>query len=118
MSEVTIFHYNRCSKSRAALSILEEKNINPKVRKYLEENPPAEELKEILKKLQIKAVDLIRKSEAIYKENYKGKDFSEEEWIEIMEKHPRLIQRPIVIKGDKAVIGRPPELINDFLENS
>ena len=115
MSEVTIFHYNRCSKSRAALDILEEENITPQIRIYLEEIPSAEELKTILKKLDIKAVDLVRKSEAVYKENYKGKDFSEEEWIEIMVKHPRLIQRPIIIKEDKAIIGRPPELIKDFL---
>lgn len=115
MSEVVIFHYNRCSKSRAALSILEEENIKPKIRKYLEENPSAEEIKDLLKKLEIKAEDLIRKTEKIYKENYKNKDFSEEEWIEIMVENPRLIQRPIVIKGDKAVIGRLPELIKEFI---
>lgn len=118
MSEITIFHNTRCSKSRCALGILEENGIEPEVRNYIQEGPTKEELTELLRKLGIKAEDLVRKGEAIFKENYKGKQFSEEEWIEIMVKHPRLIERPIIIKGDKAIIGRPPELVEEFLANN
>lgn len=118
MSKITIYHNNRCSKSRCALSILEEQGVAPEVRKYLDNPPTLEELKVLLKKLDMKAVDLIRKGEAIFKENYKGKDLSEQEWMEVMVKHPRLIERPIVIKGDKAVVGRPPELVEDFLKEN
>lgn len=115
MSEITIYHYNRCSKSRCALSLLEEKGITPKIREYLKEAPSVEELKSILKKLGIKAEELVRKTEKIYKENFKDKTFIEEEWLQILSENPRLIQRPIIIKGDTAVIGRPPERIHELV---
>lgn len=115
MSAISIYHYNRCSKSRQALSLIEEKGLNPQVREYLKDVPSEAELKEVLKKLDMKAEDLVRKTEKSYKENYKGKNFSEEEWIKILVENPRLIQRPIVIKGDKAVIGRPLEKVEEIL---
>lgn len=117
MTKITIYHNNRCSKSRCALQLLEEQGIEHEVRYYLENAPDKKELKELLKKLNMKAFDLIRKNEAIFKENYKGKELSEEEWIEAMIEHPRLIERPILIKGDRAVIGRPTEKVEEFLQN-
>lgn len=115
MSDITIYHYNRCSKSRAALALLEEKGLKPEIRNYMEDAPSVAELKILLQKLQLPAEELVRKSEKLYKENFQNKKFSEEEWIEILAEHPRLIQRPIVIKGNKAAIGRPPGLIQDIL---
>lgn len=116
MSKITIYHNNRCSKSRGALKLLEEKGIEADVKYYLKEAPSKSELKELLKKLNIKAEELIRKGEAIYKENYKGKDLSEEEWIEAMHEYPRLIERPILIRGNEAIIGRPTEKVEEFLK--
>lgn len=114
MSTITIFHNNRCSKSRCAMSILEEKGIEPEVRYYLDNAPSIEELRELLKKLGMKAEALVRKNETLFKENFKGKTFSEAEWITILSENPKLIQRPIIIKGDKAVVGRPPENIEQL----
>ncbi len=104
-----IYHNPRCRKSRETLDILTNKGIEPEVVLYLETPPSKKELKEILSKLGISAFDLVRKTEAIYKENYKGKDLTEAKWIEAMIKYPKLIERPIVVKGKKAVLGRPPE---------
>lgn len=110
-----IYHNPRCRKSRESLTLLQEKNIEPEIIKYLDTPPSSSELREILKKLGIKAEQLVRKSEKIYKENYKGKTLSEEQWIEAMVKHPKLIERPIVIKGNKAVIGRPPQNVLELI---
>lgn len=104
-----IYHNPRCSKSRQTLALIEEHGEKPTIIRYLDQPPSAETLAEILNKLNISAEQLIRKTESIYKENYKGKTFTEAEWIDIMVKHPKLIERPIVIKGNKAVLGRPPE---------
>ena len=103
-----IYHNPRCSKSRQTLALLEENNIQPEVILYLKDTPNQKELAALLKKLGIKAFDLIRKGEAIYKEKYKGKTLSDKEWIEAMVAHPKLIERPIVVKGNKAILGRPP----------
>lgn len=110
-----IYHNPRCRKSRESLALLQEKNIEPEIIKYLETPPSTGELREILKKLDIKAEQLVRKTEKIYKENYKGKNLTEEQWIEAMAKYPKLIERPVVIKGNKAVIGRPPENVLELL---
>ena len=115
MSKLTIMHNPRCSKSREALKILEENGINAEIVKYLETPPTKEEIKELLKMLGINARDLMRTKEDIYKE-LKLKDVDDEEkLIEAMAEHPRLIERPILIKDGKAVIGRPPSKIIDFL---
>lgn len=97
------------------MDIINENNLDVEVIKYLEEPPTKEDLKDLLKKLGMKAEEIIRKGEAVYKENYKGKTLSEEEWIEAMIQFPILIERPIFINGDKAVIGRPPERILEIL---
>lgn len=111
-----IYHNPRCSKSRQTLKIIEEHDVQPEIVKYLEEPPTADELREIVKMLGIKAEKLVRKGEKIYKENYKSKEMSEEDWIRAMTEHPILIERPIVIEGDKAVLGRPPENVISLLD--
>jgi len=116
MSKLTIMHNPRCSKSREALKILEENGLNAEIVKYLETPPTKEEIKELLKMLGINARELMRTKEDIYKE-LRLKDVTDEEkLIEAMAEHPKLIERPIVIKDDKAVIGRPPSKIVDFLK--
>lgn len=110
-----IYHNPRCRKSRETLAIIEAAGVTPEVILYLEAIPTEAELKGILAKLKMPAEALARKGEAIYKEKYKGKKMTEAQWIKAMIKHPKLIERPIVIKGKKAVLGRPPEQVNDLL---
>jgi len=112
---IKIYHNNRCSKSRQGLQILEKSGKEFKVVKYLENVPTAKELKEIIGLLGISPIELVRKNEAIWKENYKNKTLSDNELIEAMVNNPKLIERPIIINGNKAVIGRPPEKILDIL---
>ncbi len=112
---VIIYHNNRCSKSRDALSILEEKGIAFDVIPYLVETPDAGALTRLLKKLKLKPEELVRKSEDLYKEQYKGKELTDEEWIAAMVQYPVLIERPIVVNGRKAVIARPPEKVLEIL---
>lgn len=115
--KITIFHNTRCSKSRCVLTMLEENRLKPEIRNYMEAPPSVSELRQILQQLGIKAEELVRKGEKMYKENYKGKVLTEDEWIKVLSENPRLIERPIVIKGDKAVIGRPPEKVALFLKS-
>lgn len=112
-----IYHNPRCQKSRQTLKILQEAHADFEIRKYLDETPTREELRVVLDKLDIKPLALIRKNEEIYKNQYKGKDLTADEWIEVMIEHPRLIERPIVIDGDQAIIGRPPENVRALLED-
>ena len=106
---LTIYHNPRCSKSRETLNIINEAGTEVNVIEYLNEIPTKEELVSLLKKLNLAAEDIVRKGEPIYKELYNGKDLSESEWIEAMSLHPKLIERPIVVKGDQAILGRPPQ---------
>jgi len=115
MAEFSIYHNPRCRKSRETLQLLQEKGIEPKIVEYLKEIPSASDMKQILKKLGIPAEKLVRKEEAVFKTNYKGKDLSESEWIDVMIENPKLIQRPIVLKGNKAVLGRPPENVLELM---
>ena len=112
---IKIYHNNRCSKSRNGLQIVEQSGKPFEVVKYLEDVPSGKELKAIIKLLGIKPIDLVRKNEAIWKADYKGKDLSDAEIIKAMVENPKLIERPIVINGNKAVIGRPPETILDII---
>lgn len=112
---LTIYHNPRCSKSRQTLGIIEEAGQMVQVVEYLKTVPTKEELAEIVKKLGLKPIELIRKGEADYKENFKGKTLTDEEWIEAMVQYPKLIERPIVIKDNKAVLGRPPENVKVLL---
>lgn len=110
-----IYHNARCSKSRQTLALITDNNIEVEIVNYLDTPPTAKELKELLKKLDMKPFDLIRKGETIFKENFKGKKYSDTEWIKIMTENPKLIERPIVVMGDKAVLGRPPENVKKLL---
>tara|TARA_Y100000590_G_scaffold129438_1_gene147971 strand:- start:1598 stop:1954 length:357 start_codon:yes stop_codon:yes gene_type:complete len=105
-----IYHNPRCSKSRQSLEILREKEIEPEIIFYLETPPSEEELKSITTKLRINAFELLRKNEKEFKEqDLANPSRTEGEIIQAMVKFPRLIERPIIIKGDRAIIGRPPE---------
>jgi len=110
-----IYHNPRCSKSRQGLKILQDANLKFQTIKYLEVPITALELNEIIKLLGISPIDLVRKNEAIWKENYKDKILTDSEIIAIMLQNPRLIERPIVVNNGKAVIGRPPEIIKTIL---
>ena len=112
-----IYHNQRCRKSREALQILLENNIKLDVIEYLKTPLTKQEIKNILKLLGISAEDLIRKGEQIFKDLYKGKDLSEEEYVNILCLHPILIERPIVVKDNRAVLGRPPINVLDLLDN-
>ncbi len=115
MSTVTIWHNPRCSKSRQALALLEEHGTDAEVVKYLETAPSAETIRAVLNKLQIPARDLMRTKEELYRELGLKEVTDEEALIAAMAAHPKLIERPVVIMGDKAVIGRPPEKVVDFV---
>lgn len=112
---IKIYHNNRCSKSRSGLEVLEKSGKPFEIVKYLENVPTEKELKDILKLLGMKPIDLVRKNESVWKELYKDKDLSDSEIIKAMVEHPKLIERPIVINGNKAVIGRPAETILDII---
>jgi len=112
---ITIYHNNRCTKSRCALEELEKSGKDFEVVYYLETPPNKGELTTIIQKLGITPLQLVRKGEKIFAENYKGKTLTDEEWIDAMIAHPILIERPIVISGKQAVIGRPTEKIKEIL---
>ncbi|MDV6327109.1 arsenate reductase (glutaredoxin) [Idiomarina sp. PL1-037] len=115
MSQVTIYHNPRCSKSRQTLELLKQNDIEPDVVEYLKTPPNAAELKEILEKLGLSADQLMRKKEDVYKELGLAGINNEDELITAMVNNPKLIERPIVIQGNKAAIGRPPEAVLDIL---
>jgi arsenate reductase len=110
-----ILHNSRCRKSREGLKILEESGLQFEIIDYLNQPLDKDQVKDLLTKLDIEPIDLVRKNESIWKENYKGKDLSREQVIDALAKHPKLIERPVVIVGDKAVVGRPPENILEIL---
>ncbi len=110
-----IYHNPRCQKSRQTLKILQEAKVDFEIRKYLDDPPTVDELRSVLEKLDIKPQALIRKNEEVYKNEFKGQDLSDEEWIEVMVANPRLIERPIVIQGERAVLGRPPANVRELL---
>ncbi|MEM1407245.1 MAG: arsenate reductase (glutaredoxin) [Bacteroidota bacterium] len=110
-----IYHNPRCRKSRETLQLITDSGVEPEIVEYLITPPSQEELAEIVEKLGISPQELLRKGEGIFKENFKGKSYTDAEWIQIMVEHPKLIERPIVVKHDKAIIGRPPENVLPFL---
>ncbi len=113
---VTIYHNPRCTKSRQALALLEQRGIKPTVIEYLVKPPTETELKHLLKLLGMRPRELLRKKETEYKEaNLDKPDLSDREIIRAMVKHPRLIERPIVVAGNKAALGRPPENVLKIL---
>ncbi len=113
---IKIYHNPRCKKSRAGLQYLQEKNIDFTIVQYLKDEPfTFETLKAVLEKMALKPEMMIRKQEKEYKANYKGKSFSDDEWIKIMVENPKFINRPIIETDDKAVWGDPPATIDNIL---
>jgi arsenate reductase len=112
---IQIYHNSRCGKSRECLAFLENSGQKYEIIKYLEDIPTFDELKEIIKKLEIKPIDLVRQKEKIWTENFKGKSLSDDEIILAMISNPILIERPIVINGNKAVIARPLEKVTSII---
>ena len=114
MSEVIIYHNGECSKSQSALSILEQLGIPHSIRYYISEPLSRDELESLLKKLDMKAEELVRKSEDLFKENYQDKELSNDEWINILTDNPILIERPMVERNGKAIVARPPERVREL----
>ena len=110
-----IYHNPRCRKSREGIKYLESKKINFEVIDYIKNNLSSQQIRNILKKLQLKPIELVRKNEAIWKEKYKGKDFTDDQLIKILSSEPKLIERPIIVSEKLAVIGRPAENIDKLL---
>lgn len=115
MKTVRIYHNPRCSKCRATLALIEERGYNAEVVEYLKTPPTREELRTLLHKLGRQPIDIVRKGEDIYKELYDLRTLTPDEWLDTLVEHPILIERPIVVRGDKAVVARPPEKVLDLL---
>jgi arsenate reductase (glutaredoxin) len=112
-----IIYYNpQCSKCREARELLEESNCSIEIREYLKDPPSPKELRELLGKLGLRPRDIVRTTEPLFIEEYEGKQLSDAAWIRVLSRHPVLIERPIVIDGEKAVIGRPPVVVLDLLK--
>jgi arsenate reductase len=115
MSKYTIYHNPRCSKSRNTLALLESNGVEPAVVLYLETPPDAKQIKALLGKLGMSAGELVRRGEDAYKACGLGRESSDQEIIEAMAANPKLIERPIVVKGKRAVLGRPPENVLELI---
>ncbi|NOR73327.1 MAG: arsenate reductase (glutaredoxin) [Mariprofundaceae bacterium] len=112
---ITIYHNPRCSKSRQTLALIEGQGIKPDIIEYLK-NPPSEaELETVLTKLGKEPAELLRTGEDEFRQYFKGRDLSRAEAISLMVQHPKVIERPIVVNGDRAAVGRPPESVLDIL---
>ncbi|MBP7850118.1 MAG: arsenate reductase (glutaredoxin) [Lentimicrobiaceae bacterium] len=111
---IKIYHNPRCRKSRAGLQYLQDKGIQPTIIYYLKDQLGVDEIREILQLLNIPAADLVRTQEDLYRKQLKGKQFTEEEWIRILSSNPNLIQRPIVVKGHKAIVADPPARMDSW----
>lgn len=112
---VTIYHNPRCSKSRQTLALIEEKGIEPDIIEYLTSPPSEAELDNILTLLGIEPEALMRKGEDEFKQHFKGKALSRTEAISLMVQYPKVIERPVVVNGNRAAVGRPPESVLDIL---
>lgn len=113
---IQIYHNPRCGKSRNCVAYISDKKLDASIIKYLETPPTEKELKDLLQKLNLKPIQLVRTKESIWIENYKNKSLTDEAIIQAIVTHPILIERPIVIKGDKAIIGRIPEEVAQFIK--
>ena len=115
--EIVIYHNARCSKSRSACEIVAGRGIEARIVEYLKTPPSRDELRAVLQKLGTKASELVRRGEEEYKQHYAGRTLTEDEWLDALIEHPILIERPIVVRGDRAVIGRPAEKVMEFLNS-
>ena len=114
-TQITIYHNPRCSKSRSTLALLQQHGVEPTVIEYLKDAPSKSDLKTIVRKLGIKPEQIVRKGEETYKRKFAGKTLSDDQWLDALAGNPILIERPIVVKGERAVIGRPPENVLDLI---
>lgn len=114
---ITIYHNARCSKSREGLDVLKQSGQEFEIREYLKESITEEELINLLNKLNMTPMELVRTDESIWKENYKNIDLNDAELIRVMVQNPRLIQRPIVSNGQQAVVGRPASKIEELIKD-
>ena len=112
---ITIYHNSKCSKSRQTLTLIEKKGIKPRIVNYLEQVPSFSELKELIDFLEIKPIELVRTKEIIWQEQFKGKELSDDEIIQAMVDNHKLIERPIVVNGIRALICRPPEKVLELI---
>lgn len=112
---ITIYHTPRCSKSRECLQLLELEDKPFTITKYLDQPLTKKEIRSLISKLKIKPIELVRQKEELWKENFAGKDLTDDEIIDALRKHPILIERPIVVNGNKAVIARPAERIHEII---
>lgn len=112
---ITIYHNNSCTKSRIALAALTKSGEDFEIVNYLEDVPSVAKLKEIVAKLNIKPVELVRKTEKLYLEKYKNQELTDDEWIMVMHENPTLIQRPIIVNGEEAVIARSEEELDKVI---
>ncbi|MDG2505982.1 MAG: arsenate reductase (glutaredoxin) [Crocinitomicaceae bacterium] len=116
MKTVAIYHNNRCSKSRQALTLLEQENVDVNVIEYLKEPLSEDSLTELLISLNMRPIDLMRKGEQDYKDYVKGTNLEDGALIKLMVQYPKLIERPILVSKDRAIIARPPELVHEFVK--
>ena len=116
MCDLTIYHNPRCSKSRQTLELIRSKGVEPEVVSYLEDVPSADDIVDVLRMLDMKPIDIIRKNETEFKEHFSGaNELTDTQLIELMRLHPKVIERPIVVNRGKAIIGRPPENVLGIL---
>lgn len=113
--KTVIYHNPRCSKSRQALALLQERGAEPEVLDYLKTPPTKAELKALLAKLGLKPEQVLRTGEEVYKQKFRGRDLTDEQWLEALAENPILLERPIVVRGSRAVVGRPPEKVLEIL---
>lgn len=113
-----IIYYNpECSKCNAILGLLQENNCAFEIREYLKQPPTVDELRELVAKLRVAPFDLVRKTEPHYLNELQNRELSDEQWLQVLSENPVLIERPIVIDGEKAIIGRPPVMVLELLKN-
>ena len=112
---IRIYHNPRCRKSRETLEIIRNQGYEPEIIEYLKDPPTVSELKNLLDKMNMKPAEIIRKGEDLFRSNFKGKKMSDEEWLNVLVKNPKLIERPIVVSGDRVILGRPPEKVREIL---
>ena len=113
-----IYHNPRCRISRQVLEIIRNSGTEVEVTEYLKTIPTVKELKILLAKLNMKPLEIVRSGESLFKEKFKNKKFTDEEWLQILHENPLLIERPIVVKGNKAIICRPVENIENYIPNN
>lgn len=117
-NNIVIYHNSRCSKSRSACELVAGRGIEAEIVEYLKTPPSRDELQALLAKLGLKASELVRRGEEIFKTHYAGKTLTEAQWLDALCEHPILIERPIVVFGDHAVIGRPPEKVLELIDGT